>query len=186
MAHTPVVPTGNTSLIDEFIQHCWLEEGLAPNTLAAYRRDLQLFTQWLGTHHHHDKLLMVSKADVESWRTHESRTIKATTANRRLATIRKFYLWALRNTWIATSPCQGLNSAKQAPRTPHTLSETQVDALLTAPDSTTALGKRDRAMLETLYATGLRVSELTDLQLAQLSLNDGVIRVDHAKGEKAD
>lgn len=185
MTHIPVAPNSTALLVDEFIQHCWLENGLAKNTLAAYKRDLQLFAQWLNTQQHQNNLLAANKSDLQAWRSYESANIKATTANRRLATLRKFYLWALRNTWISTDPCQGLSTAKQAPRSPHTLSEAQVEALLAAPDASTPLGQRDRAMLETLYATGLRVSELTELQLTQLSLNDGVIRVDHAKGGKS-
>ncbi|HLS42939.1 MAG TPA: site-specific tyrosine recombinase XerD [Paenalcaligenes sp.] len=176
-------PESTQALINDFIQHCWLEDGLAKNTLAAYQRDLELFAKWL-TEHNNAQLLEVSKEDLQAWRAHESESIKATTANRRLATLRKFYVWVLRNGWLETDPCQGLSTAKQHPRVPHTLSEQQVEALLNAPDTDTALGQRDRTMLETLYATGLRVSELTDLQLSQLSLNDGVIRVEKGKGGK--
>ncbi len=128
--------------------------------------------------------MSATQEKLQEWRADESAQLKATTANRRLATLRKFYLWALRNEWISVDPCQGLSTARQAPRVPSTLSEAQVEALLMAPDMDTSLGQRDRSMLETLYATGLRVSELTDLQLQHLSLNDGVIRVSMGKGGK--
>ncbi|MFQ6687309.1 tyrosine-type recombinase/integrase, partial [Bordetella pertussis] len=108
----------------------------------------------------------------------------ATTANRRLAALRRFYAWALRERLTPSDPCLTLVTAKQPPRLPKTLSEAQVDALLQAPDLDTARGLRDRAMLETLYATGLRVSELVSVKALDVSLNEGVVRVVMGKGGK--
>ena len=104
--------------------------------------------------------------------------------HRRLAALRRFYAWALREHRTGHDPCLTLSAAKQPPRMPKTLSEAQVDALLRAPDLNTARGLRDRAMLETLYATGLRVSELVNIKVLEVSLNEGVVRVVMGKGGK--
>src|SRR5690606_15393230 len=106
-------------------------------------------------------------------------------ANRRLATLRRFYLWARRGGRIELDPTLNLRPAKQAARLPNTLTEQQVDALLAAPDVLNERGLRDRAMLEVLYASGLRVSELVSLAILDVSLNEGVLRVRHGKGDKA-
>ena len=109
---------------------------------------------------------------------------KASTANRRLAALRRYFSWALRQGRVQRDPCLELKAAKQPARFPHTLSEQQVEDLLRAPDTGAALGLRDRAMLETLYATGLRVSELVNLNILDVSLSEGVIRVTLGKGGK--
>lgn len=172
-----------TPQLAAFLEYCLLEEGLANNTLAAYERDLIIFAEWLQEQH--SKILLdASTEHIQTWRSVEAQTHKATTTNRRLATLKKFYGWALRQQLIAHNPCQNLNSSKQAVRVPATLSEAQVDTLLQAPPADTPLGLRDIAMLETLYATGLRVSELINVQLQHLSMNDGVIRVVGGKGGK--
>ncbi|TAM86072.1 MAG: site-specific tyrosine recombinase XerD [Candidimonas sp.] len=169
--------------IDSFVDALWLEDGLAANTLSAYRRDLTAFAQWLGTAA--NKGLDEARAeDIQRWFAARHAASKATTANRRLATLRRYYVWAFRQGRVAADPCLSLHAAKQAARFPRTLSESQVEALLAAPDTTTPLGLRDRAMLETLYATGLRVSELVNLGLLDVNLNEGVVRVIMGKGGK--
>lgn len=169
--------------IDNFLDAIWLEDGLAANTLAAYRRDLSAFALWL--HNKPKKTLeQVDAADIQDWFAALHATSKATTANRRLAVLRRYYLWALRHGSVTQDPCLTLKAAKQAARFPKTLSEDQVDALLQAPDVSQALGLRDRAMLETLYATGLRVSELIGLGVLDVSLTEGVVRVTGGKGGK--
>jgi len=169
--------------IDAFLDAIWLEDGLAQNTLSAYRRDLTAFAQWL-----HAKtgkgLEHADAADIQDWFAARHAASKATTANRRLAALRRYYLWALRQGLVHSDPCLTLRAAKQAARFPKTLSEDQVDALLQAPDTRNALGLRDRAMLETLYATGLRVSELIGLGALDASLTEGVVRVTLGKGGK--
>jgi len=162
----------------------WLEDGLAANTLAAYRRDLEALNLWLrGVNAAHD-INDASHDQLEAWfAAHHSHT-RPSTANRRLATLRRYYGWALRTGRVAADPCLTLHAAKQPARLPKTLSETQVDALLAAPDVGKPLGLRDRAMIETLYATGLRVSELVGLGVLDVSLNEGVIRVVQGKGGK--
>jgi integrase/recombinase XerD len=169
--------------LDEFLDAVWLEDGLAANTLVAYRRDLAAFAQWLSEQRG-KTLPQAQAADIQSWFAASHAHTRASTANRRLAALRRYYLWALRRGLCAENPCLTLKAARQAARFPKTISEAQVDALLQAPDAQTALGLRDKAMLETLYATGLRVSELVGLQLLDLSLNEGVLRVNMGKGGK--
>ena len=169
--------------IDTFLDALWLEDGLADNTLAAYRRDLCAFGSWLRDEHGRPPEGALHE-DIQGWLAAQYRQTKASTANRRLAALRRFFLWALRRGLCAEDPCLGLRSARQPARFPKTLSEAQVEALLAAPDIDTTLGLRDRAMLETLYATGLRVSELVGLGVQDLSLSDGVVRVVMGKGGK--
>lgn len=163
------------ALIDTFADAVWLEDGLAPNTLAAYRRDLNGLSDWLGQHG--ATLASAREADLAQYFADRHPTTLAATANRRLAVLRRFYRWAIRDSRIALDPTVRLKGARQPPRFPKALSEEQVEALLRAPDTDTSLGLRDRAMLELLYATGLRVSELVNLTLTQLSLAEGLVRV---------
>lgn len=169
--------------IDSFLDAAWLEDGLAANTLAAYRRDLTAFAQWLETQCR-KPLDKAEAADIQAWFAARHSATRASTANRRLATLRRYYKWALRQGRIQRDPCLELKTAKQPARFPDTLTEQQVDDLLRAPDIDTPLGLRDRAMLETLYATGLRVSELIVLNILDVSLTEGVIRVTQGKGGK--
>ncbi len=169
--------------IDLFIDALWLEDGLAQNTLAAYRRDLEAFEHWLGQHNG-KQLTDVDAADIQAWFAAMHTHSRASTANRRLAALRRYYLWARRQGLVSQDPCLELRASRQPPRFPKTLSEAQVEALLKAPDVATTLGLRDRAMLETLYATGLRVSELVGLGVLDVNLGDGVVRVVMGKGGK--
>jgi len=169
--------------IDAFLDAVWLEDGLAANTLAAYRRDLAGFQAWLRANRGAG-LDGASQADIEAWFAERHAGTRASTANRRLATLRRYYAWALRERRVERDPCLSLRAARQPPRLPKTLTESQVEALLAAPDVGTELGLRDRAMLETLYATGLRVSELVNLGVLEVSLNEGVVRVTQGKGGK--
>jgi len=175
----------NLALIDEFCDSLWLEDGLSKNTLEAYRRDMRLFARWLESQRPAlDGLLDVQGHDIEAYiaaRLADSK--KATSSNRRLSVLKRFYQLALRQKRIAADPCLKLVSARQAPRFVHTLSEAQVEALLDAPAVDTPLGLRDRTMLELMYASGLRVSELVALKMLELSLNDGVLRIT-GKGAK--
>ncbi|OZI46802.1 site-specific tyrosine recombinase XerD [Bordetella genomosp. 5] len=176
--------------IDAFIDAVWLEDGLAANTLAAYRRDLSAFAHWLEHPGEHGgqacagQLREAGAADISAWFAARHEESRPTTANRRLAALRRFYAWALREHLVQADPCLTLVAAKQPLRVPKTLSENQVEALLAAPDLKTARGLRDRAMLETLYATGLRVSELVGVKVLDVSLNEGVVRVVQGKGGK--
>ena len=159
--------------VDAFIDALWLEEGLSRNTLEAYRRDLQQ----LLVHRQGSSLLACAESDLLAYFSAQHAQTKATTANRRLTVFKRYFRWALREGRIQTDPTLKLQAAKQALRVPKSLSEAQVEALLAAPDVSTALGVRDRTMLELMYASGLRVSELVDLKTLNLGLNDNVLRV---------
>jgi integrase/recombinase XerD len=168
--------------IDEFCDTLWLEDGLAKNSLDAYRRDLTLFSAWLQTERH--KTLLAAQAeDLNAYFAARHAETKATSANRRLAVLKRFYQLALRQNRISADPCLRMKSAKQPPRYLKTLSEAQVDALLGAPDVATPLGLRDRTMLELMYASGLRVSELVSLKSLEVGMNEGVLRIT-GKGSK--
>jgi integrase/recombinase XerD len=167
------VALDNCAIVDAFIDSLWLEDGLARNSLAAYRRDLQALTRWLGER----SLFATAEADLHAYLAEQFTRSRASTANRRLATLRRFFRWALREGKVHADPTLQLVNARTPARFPKPLSEVQVEALLAAPDVDTDLGLRDRAMLEVLYATGVRVSELVGLRLSQLSLNEGLVRV---------
>jgi integrase/recombinase XerD len=172
----------NQASIDEFCDTLWLEDGLAKNSLDAYRRDMSLFAGWL--HAERGKLLHAAQADdINAYFAAKHASTKATSANRRLAVLKRFYQLALRQNRIDADPCLKMKSAKQPPRTPKTLSEAQVEALLAAPDVNVPLGLRDRTMLELMYASGLRVSELVLLKSIELGMNEGVLRIT-GKGSK--
>jgi len=170
--------------LDAFIESLWLEDGLAQNTLEAYRRDMQAFVDWLCVDRECLDLDRVTEVEINNWLADQTKLTRASTANRRLASLRRYYLWARRQGRIDSDPCLRITAAKQAVRMPKTLTEGQVEALLNAPNRYTHLGLRDRAMFEVLYATGLRVSELVGLAVHHISLTDGVVRVVQGKGGK--
>ena len=173
--------SSNALAIDDFIDALWLEEGLSKNTLAAYRRDLSLLAGWLaqqglaldGTQEH----------QLNAYFSARHASTKATSANRRLSVFKRYFRWAVRERRMAQDPSLRLQAARQALRVPKTLSEAQVEALLAAPEVATPLGLRDRAMLELMYASGLRVSELVTLRTLNVGLNENVLRV-FGKGNK--
>lgn len=168
-----------TAQIDAFVDALWLEHGLASNTLAAYRRDLQLYAASLKS----GDLNTSTQNDLEAFFSVQHASTKASTANRRLTVFKRYFRWALREGLVDQDPTLKLLAAKRALRLPKTLSEAQVEALLAAPDTGQALGLRDRAMLELMYASGLRVSELVTLRMFDLSRADHVVRV-MGKGAK--
>ncbi|MCC6870124.1 MAG: site-specific tyrosine recombinase XerD [Burkholderiales bacterium] len=177
------VPAGaraHHALIDAFCDQLWLRDGLAASSLASYRRDLAAWAAWLGPR----DLLAATRSDVEGWLAQQfADRAKASSVARRLSAVKRFYRLHAEGNTVQEDPTVRVR-APRAPRPlPKLLSEKQVEALLTAPDAATTLGLRDRAMLETLYATGLRVSELVGLRLAQVSLDSGVVRV-IGKGSK--
>ena len=170
------------ALIDRFADALWLEDGLSAQTLQAYRRDLRLYAGWLAAHSAR-RLVDSSEADLLGYIAERHAATRASTANRRLAVFRRFFRWALRERLVGADPTLKLLPARQPLRVPKTLSETQVEALLAAPDVDTPLGLRERAMLELLYASGLRVSELVGLKTVQVGLTEGVLTVT-GKGSK--
>jgi integrase/recombinase XerD len=176
------LPQAGQAEIDEFCDTLWLEDGLSKNTLEAYRRDLRLFAEWLQQERS-TGLHAAGAEDVNAYLAARHATSKATSSNRRLAVLRRFYQMALRQNRISTDPCLRIRAAKQPPRFPKTLSELQVESLLGAPDTHVPLGLRDRTMLELMYASGLRVSELVNLKSVELGMNEGVLRIT-GKGNK--
>ncbi len=173
----------NDALIDRFCDHLWLEDGLADLTLAAYRRDLKGFAAWLQR----ERTRVLDAAlpgDIEAylaWRF--ARRTQPRSAARYTSSLKRFYRYLLRENLVTHDPTVNLDSPKLPRSLPKSLSETEVETLLDIPDTDTDLGLRDRAMLEVLYATGLRVSELVGLKLAAVSLDAGVLRVT-GKGSK--
>lgn len=172
----------NDDAIDAFIDALWLEEGLSRNTLAAYRRDLALYGRWLAGR---ERTLDAStESDLQGYFAERHAETRPTTANRRLTVFKRYFRWALRERRIHADPTLKLQSAKQPLRVPKTLTEAQVEALLDAPDTEAPLGLRDRTMLELMYASGLRVSELVTLKTIHLGLNEGVLRVTGKGGKE--
>jgi len=172
------------ALLDRFSDGLWLNDGLARNTLESYRRDVSQFAQWLRQAQ--DKaLLEAAPADLQrhlAWQV-ESKKAKPRTTSRLVSSLKRFFQFAQREGLRGDDPASGLDSPKLPRTLPKSLSEDEVEALLCAPDVANAQGLRDRAMLETLYASGLRVSELVTLKTVQVSLDMGVVRV-LGKGSK--
>ena len=168
--------------IDRFVDAIWIEQGLAANTLAAYRRDLTLLAEWLGREAGRS-LIEASETDLRQYALARHAGSAPTSTNRRLTVFKRFFRWAVRERIVEADPTLKLDSARQPLRVPKTLSEAQVEALLAAPDVATPLGLRDRAMLELLYASGLRVSELVSLKTVNVSFVECALRVT-GKGAK--
>jgi len=171
-----VKSTRGDALLDAFCDALWLEDGLARNTIASYRADLEQLARFLKK-----DLVQVVEADLFAFLA--TRKGKASSAARRVSTLKRFYQYCVRERHLAADPTLKLDPPKRAPRFPKTLSEAEVEALLAAPDTATPRGLRDRAMLETLYATGVRVSELVGLKTFEVSLDANVLRVT-GKGNK--
>ncbi len=166
----------NTIIIDAFLDDTWLESGLSQNTLSAYRSDLKKFCEW-----GEDSKLVLEQTSRETILDYlafrSDKNFSARSTARVTATFRRFFRYLLKTERIFIDPMLELKSPKISRSLPKSLSESDVDRLLNAPDLTTALGLRDAAMLETLYATGLRVTELVSLTLNQFDSITGLVRV---------
>lgn len=163
------------ALLDRFADSMWLEHGLAALTLDAYRKDLSLLAGWLGERG--KPLAEARPADLQAYLAEFSRNHKPSSQRRLMSALRRFFRQLLLEGRIQADPTLRLEAPMRAERFPKSLSEAQVEALLAAPDVDTARGLRDRAMLELLYATGLRVSELVGLKVFEISPNEGFVRV---------
>ncbi|MBI5258387.1 MAG: site-specific tyrosine recombinase XerD [Burkholderiales bacterium] len=168
--------------IDRFVDALWIEDGLARLTLEAYRRDLSLYAQWLATEAGR-ALETSTEPDLLGYMAARHGASRATTANRRLSVFKRYFRWAVREHLVSADPTLRLDGARTPMRVPKVLSEAQVEALLAAPQVSEPLGLRDRAMLELMYAAGLRVSELVALNTVRVGLREGVISV-AGKGSK--
>ena len=167
--------------IDAFIDALWLEEGLSRNTLLAYRRDLNQFVAW--THAAGSTLDATQEHQLQAYFAHRHGETRATTANRRLTVFKRYFRWALRERRITADPTLKLLAARQPLRVPHSMTEDEVERLIAAPDVSAPLGVRDRTMIELMYGSGLRVSELVGLRTLNISLQEHVVRV-FGKGNK--
>lgn len=171
------------SLLDTFCDALWLEDGLSPRTLESYRRDLAQFFAWLAERG--GEPLTVGKGEIEQFLAHRTlgQGVAARSLARQLSALKRFYRFCLREGWRLDDPTLIVEPPRLPRSLPKSLTEADVEALLGAPDTQTALGLRDRAMLEMLYAAGFRVSELVQLPMAAVSLDMGVVRI-FGKGGK--
>ena len=173
----------DADLLDEFCDTLWLEDGLSRNTLESYRRDLDKFSAWL-TKQGRASLLETTQADIQGYLAHlYALQAKATSTSRFISSLKRLFRYLLRQNKINADPTLQIDTPKLPRSLPKSLTEADVELLLDAPDVQTPLGLRDRTMLEVLYATGLRVSELVGLTVAQVSQDMGVVRV-LGKGSK--
>lgn len=173
----------NAQVIDAFCDAIWLEDGLAQNTLSAYRRDLNGFAQWLYANRKR-ALMGADHGDLLAYLAYKFQVkAKASSASRLLSTVKRFYRFQVREGRLRVDPTLNIDSPRLPRKLPKSLTESDVEGLLAAPNVDEPRGLRDRAMLELLYATGLRVTELVKLKLAQVSIDSGVVRV-MGKGSK--
>ncbi len=171
----------DSSQLDSFIDHLWLEDGLSKNTLESYRADLSQFNAWLLKRK--SELLTANQADIQQYLAVKFPQSKPRSISRLIASMRRFYRYALRENLIEKDPTLQIESPKLPRSLPKSLNEQEVEDLLNAPDVNQPIGLRDRAMLELLYASGLRVSELVTVKVNEVSTQDGVVRVT-GKGSK--
>jgi integrase/recombinase XerD len=159
------------SELDTFIDHLWLEDGLSKNTLESYRTDLSQFSTWLSSQQKY--LLHAKQADIQHYLAFKFPSSKPRSIGRLIASMRRFYRYNLRENLIQTDPTLQIESPKLPRSLPKSLNEEEVTDLLNAPDINEPIGMRDRAMLELLYASGLRVSELVTVKVNEVSTQDG-------------
>jgi integrase/recombinase XerD len=177
------MPHINVNCLDSFCDAIWLEDGLSRNTLESYRRDIASFATWL-CENPKKTLLETDTVDIQTYlsiRYHQHS--KPSTASRLLSSLKRFFQYSLRQGLISRNPCLQIDAPKLPRRLPDVLTEQDVELLLKAPNTGSPIGVRDKAMLETLYAAGLRVSELVALNLAQVNQSAGVLNI-FGKGNK--
>lgn len=176
-------------IIEQFIDVIWMERGLSENTLTAYRTDLKQFSSWLAStanniNSHEEGIVTARRTDIVKYLAKlEKSEMSPRSRARLLSSLKRFYAYLLREKKIEIDPVALISAPKLGRSLPKTLTENDVEALLNSPDTSTLLGFRDRVLFEVLYATGLRVSELVGIQLNQVNLNQGVLRV-VGKGNK--
>ena len=182
MAAADTLSTDNTQLIDSFIDMLWLEKGLSEHTQQSYRTDLTKLA--LFSQQHHSSLCDVLTEDIQDYLAYRQQAnFSARSTQRLMSAMRAFFLYLLNQQLRHDNPVTNLASPKATKALPASLSEQQVDDLLAAPDTDDPVECRDRCMLEVLYATGLRVTELVSLRMDQLSTQQGVVRIT-GKGDK--
>lgn len=176
MAKVDQLPDSEQLIIERFLDALWMENGLSQNTLSAYKTDLANLSAWLNQNNCH--LLSATQQSLQAFLAHRyEQGSKNRSAARLLSSMRRFYVWLLRERKTDTDPVALIEAPKPEQPLPKTLTEQQVEDLINAADLNDPLGLRDKAMLEMLYATGLRVSELVGLEFSQVSIDPGVVRV---------
>ena len=176
MAKVDQLPESEQIIIERFLDALWMEHGLSQNTLSAYKTDLANLSDWLNQNN--SQLVVATQYDLQAFLAHRyDQGSKNRSAARLLSSMRRFYVWLLRERKIDSDPVALIEAPKPEQPLPKTLTEQQVEELINAPNLKDALGIRDKAMLEILYATGLRVSELVGLEFTQVSIDPGVVRV---------
>jgi integrase/recombinase XerD len=178
---TEAESVAHSAQLDTFIDHLWLEDGLSKNTLESYRADLNHFNLWLQKRS--SQLINANQADIQQYLAVKFPQSKPRSISRLIASMRRFYRYALRESLIEKDPTLQIESPKLPRSLPISLNEQEVEDLLNAPNTLDSIGLRDRAMLELLYASGLRVSELVTIKVNEVSTQDGVVRVT-GKGSK--
>lgn len=170
----------NNQYVEQFLDALYLEDGVSDNTLAAYRNDISQFALYIAP----QSLLAVTQAEVSDYFTHRNeQQFSPRSSARAMSGLKRFYLYFLEKKHIANNPMEHIAQPKIGKALPKTLSEQEIDALLAAPNVDDPMELRDKAMLELLYATGLRVSELVGLRIEQININQGIVRV-VGKGNK--
>ena len=175
MPHSTEIRSEDLKLIEGFLDAIWLESGLSENTVASYRADIKLFARYLASVN--QGLLSSSRQSLKDFLDQRGNRYSRRTVSRSLSTIRRFYRYALAEELTEFDPAADIAAPTLGKPLPKVLSEQQVDDLVNAPDVATSLGLRDRAMFETLYATGLRVNELVSLRLNEVDLVVGACKV---------
>ncbi len=176
------IPVSEQEKVQLFLDYLWMQDGLSQQTLDSYRSDLNLFIAWLVSNH--SSLLKVDLALLQGYLSYRHKqAFSSRSTARLLSSLRRFYRYALEQHLILQDPTAKVASPKLAKSLPHSLSEANIEKLLAMPNFDEPLGSRDRAMLELMYASGLRISELIGLEFNQISLNQGVVRV-VGKGNK--
>ncbi len=173
-----------TDPIDRFIEMLWLEHGLSDNTLSSYKTDLKLFDNWLSV----DRglsLLACQRQDLLAYLAYRlDQGMKPSSTARALSSVRRFYRYSIRESLVSVDPSLKLENPKLPKKLPCVLSETQIDDLLSTPDLKDPIGLRDKVMLELMYGSGLRVSELVSLELSQVSVDQGLVRLTGKGGKE--
>jgi len=176
MAIIDQLPLDEQTTIERFLDALWMEHGLSKNTLSAYKNDLSNLALWL--YQNNSVLQQATQENIQDFLAHRvTQGGKSRSSARLLSSMRRFYVWLLREKTILIDPVALIEAPKPQQNLPKTLTEQQVEDLLESPNSSDVLGIRDKAMLEILYATGLRVSELISLEFSQVSIDPGVVRV---------
>ena len=172
-----------SSRVEKFSEILWLEDGLSQNTIKSYERDILEFYRWLKQNYNKKNFLLVDEEVMSTYFVQNFSSVSTATSNRRLSSFRRFFTWLIREGIRSDDPCRKLKSLHFAKKLPNVLLEEQIEGLLRVPDTTKILGLRNRAILELMYATGLRVSELINMPCIACSFMDGVVRI-LGKGNK--